>query len=122
MSSESYPPNSHSASPQQTDKIRVLIVDDHAVVRQGLRTFLELQDEATSLPIIVVGEASNGSQAVDQARLLQPDVVLLDLVMPEMDGVEATDFGSAFRAATRSPRFLSLESARTKNPPSSAPT
>lgn len=90
MSSDSYPPNPHSDSTQQTGKIRVLIVDDHAVVRQGLRTFLELQDEATSLPITVVGEASNGSQAVDQARLLQPDVVLLDLVMPEMDGVEAT--------------------------------
>ncbi len=90
MSSDSYPPNPHSNSTQQTGKIRVLIVDDHAVVRQGLRTFLELQDEATSLPITVVGEASNGSQAVDQAKLLQPDVVLLDLVMPEMDGVEAT--------------------------------
>lgn len=90
MSSDSYPPNPHSDSTQQTDNIRVLIVDDHAVVRQGLRTFLELQDEATSLPITVVGEASNGSQAVDQARLLQPDVVLLDLVMPEMDVVEAT--------------------------------
>lgn len=90
MSSDSYPPNPHSDSTQQTDNIRVLIVDDHAVVRQGLRTFLELQDEATSLPITVVGEASNGSQAVDQAKLLQPDVVLLDLVMPEMDGVEAT--------------------------------
>lgn len=90
MSSDSYPPNPHSDSTQQTGNIRVLIVDDHAVVRQGLRTFLELQDEATSLPITVVGEASNGSQAVDQAKLLQPDVVLLDLVMPEMDGVEAT--------------------------------
>ncbi len=90
MSSDSYPPNPHSDSTQQTDNIRVLIVDDHAVVRQGLRTFLELQDEATSLPITVVGEASNGSQAVDQAKLLRPDVVLLDLVMPEMDGVEAT--------------------------------
>jgi len=90
MSSDSYPPNPHSDSTPQTDNIRVLIVDDHAVVRQGLRTFLELQDEATSLPITVVGEASNGSQAVDQAKLLQPDVVLLDLVMPEMDGVEAT--------------------------------
>ena len=90
MSSDSHPPNPLPASPKQTEKIRVLIVDDHAVVRQGLRTFLDLQDDAASLPIAVVGEASNGSQAVDQARLLQPDVVLLDLVMPEMDGVEAT--------------------------------
>jgi NarL family two-component system response regulator LiaR len=82
------------------DSIRVLIVDDHAVVRQGLRTFLELQDDAPhggvspgdvpALPIEVVGEAANGVEAVDLACRLQPDVVLLDLVMPEMDGVEAT--------------------------------
>jgi DNA-binding NarL/FixJ family response regulator len=72
------------------DKIRVLIVDDHAVVRQGLRTFLELQDNPDSIPIQVVGEASNGLQAVEQARSLQPDIVLLDLVMPGMDGIAAT--------------------------------
>lgn len=70
--------------------IRVLIVDDHAMVRQGLRTFLELQDDPSALPIEVVGEAANGVEAVDLARRLQPDVVLLDLVMPEMDGIEAT--------------------------------
>jgi NarL family two-component system response regulator LiaR len=75
--------------------IRVLIVDDHAVVRQGLRTFLELQDDVSSddpsaFPIEVVGEAANGVEAVDLARRLQPDVVLLDLVMPDMDGIEAT--------------------------------
>ena len=68
----------------------MLIVDDHAVVRQGLRTFLELQDDPSALPIEVVGEAANGVEAVDLARRLQPDVVLLDLVMPEMDGIEAT--------------------------------
>jgi NarL family two-component system response regulator LiaR len=82
-------------SPQLEDKIRVLIVDDHAVVRQGLRTFLELQDDVSpsdlaALPIEVVGEAANGIQAVDLARRLQPDVVLLDLVMPGMDGIQAT--------------------------------
>lgn len=71
------------------DKIRVLIVDDHAMVRQGLRTFLELQDTST-LPIEVTGEASNGNEAVELARRTQPDVVLLDLVMPEMDGIQAT--------------------------------
>ena len=75
--------------------ISVLLVDDHAVVRQGLRTFLELQDDVSlsdpaALPIEVVGEAANGAEAVDLARRLQPDVVLLDLVMPQMDGIEAT--------------------------------
>ncbi len=72
------------------EKIRVLIVDDHAVVRQGLRTFLELQDDPSGLPIEVVGEAANGLEAVEQARRIQPDIVLLDLVMPEMDGIQAT--------------------------------
>ena len=70
--------------------IRVLIVDDHAVVRQGLRTFLELQDDPGALPIEVVGEAANGAQAVDLARREQPDVIMLDLVMPVLGGIEAT--------------------------------
>lgn len=64
--------------------IRVLIVDDHAVVREGLRTFLELQDG-----IEVVGEAGDGLQALDQAAALTPDVILMDLVMPRLDGVAA---------------------------------
>ncbi len=67
------------------DKIGVLIVDDHAVVRQGLRTLLELQED-----IEVVGEAANGLVAVEQAGQFLPDVVLMDLLMPEMDGIEAT--------------------------------
>jgi DNA-binding NarL/FixJ family response regulator len=70
--------------------IRVLIVDDHAVVRQGLRTFLELQDDPSGLPIEVVGEAADGAEAVELAGRFQPDVILLDLVMPNMDGIEAT--------------------------------
>lgn len=70
------------------EKIRVLIVDDHAMVRQGLRTFLELQD-TSALPIEVAGEAINGVEAVELARKTQPDIVLLDLVMPEMDGIQA---------------------------------
>jgi two-component system, NarL family, response regulator LiaR len=64
--------------------IRVLVVDDHAVVREGLRTFLELQDG-----IEVVGEAADGREAVDLAERVEPDVVLMDLVMPRMDGVQA---------------------------------
>jgi len=70
---------------QPNDKIKVLLVDDHAIVRQGLRTFLELQDD-----IQVVGEAENGAVAVELAQQREPDVVLMDLVMPEMDGIEAT--------------------------------
>jgi class 3 adenylate cyclase/CheY-like chemotaxis protein len=64
--------------------IRVLLVDDYEVVRRGLRGFLELLPE-----IEIVGEASNGREAVDAAYRLQPDVVLMDLVMPEMDGPTA---------------------------------
>jgi NarL family two-component system response regulator LiaR len=71
-------------------KISVLIVDDHAMVRQGLRTFLELHGDAAELPIAVVGEAANGVQAVELAHQTQPDIILLDLVMPEMDGIRAT--------------------------------
>jgi len=64
--------------------IRVAVADDHAVVRQGLRTFLELQDE-----IEVVGEAADGEEAVALVERTAPDVVLLDLVMPRVDGIEA---------------------------------
>ncbi|PWB49537.1 MAG: DNA-binding response regulator [Anaerolineales bacterium] len=70
---------------EATEKIKVLIVDDHQVVRQGLRTFLELLDD-----ISVVGEAEDGEEAVEQVRALKPDVVLMDLVMPHMDGITAT--------------------------------
>jgi NarL family two-component system response regulator LiaR len=66
------------------EAIRVLVVDDHAVVREGLRTFLELQDG-----IVVVGEAGDGEAGVSAAERLRPDVVLMDLVMPRLDGVGA---------------------------------
>ena len=65
--------------------IRVLIADDHAVVRQGLRTFLELQED-----IEVVADACDGEEAVAAALDGHPDVVLMDLVMPALDGIEAT--------------------------------
>jgi NarL family two-component system response regulator LiaR len=64
--------------------IRVLLVDDHAVVREGLRAFLELQEG-----IVVAGEAADGAAGVAAAERLAPDVVLMDLVMPGMDGVAA---------------------------------
>ena len=65
--------------------ISVLLTDDHQVVRQGIRMVLDLDPE-----LEVVGEASNGKDALHQARRLKPDVVLMDLVMPVMDGVKAT--------------------------------
>ena len=65
--------------------ISVLLTDDHRVVRQGIRMVLDLDPE-----LEVVGEASNGEEALRQARRLKPDVVLMDLIMPVMDGVKAT--------------------------------
>jgi DNA-binding NarL/FixJ family response regulator len=64
--------------------IRILIVDDHAVVREGLRAFLDLQDG-----LRVIGEAADGEAAISEAERLQPDVILMDLVMPRLDGVGA---------------------------------
>ena len=64
--------------------IAVLIVDDHSVVREGLRAFLQLQDG-----IEVAGEAGDGEDALEQALALRPDVILMDLVMPNLDGVAA---------------------------------
>lgn len=66
------------------EPIRVLLVDDHQVVRRGLRTFLDLQDD-----MVVVGEASDGAAGVARATELTPDVILMDLLMPVMDGVSA---------------------------------
>ena len=65
--------------------IRVLIVDDHSVVREGLRMFF-----ARDPDLEVVGEAADGAQAIQQARRLRPDVVVMDLLMPVLDGMAAT--------------------------------
>ncbi len=74
-----------SSLPAANEKIKVILVDDHAVVRQGLRMFIEMQADME-----VVGEGTNGLEAVELAVRLHPDVVLLDLIMPQMGGVEAT--------------------------------
>jgi DNA-binding NarL/FixJ family response regulator len=70
--------------PDDPQTIGVLLVDDHAVVRRGLRTFFDLTDD-----IRVVGEAADGAQAIAEARRLVPDVILMDLLMPNTDGLEA---------------------------------
>jgi DNA-binding NarL/FixJ family response regulator len=66
-------------------KIRVLVVDDHTIVREGIRSLLARRKD-----IEVVGEASDGSQAIAQAAALRPDVVLMDIAMPRIDGLQAT--------------------------------
>ena len=70
----------------EQDAIRVLLIDDHAIIRDGIRSLL-----ATEPDIDVVGEADNGRDGVSMAERLRPDVILMDLVMPEMDGIEATN-------------------------------
>jgi DNA-binding NarL/FixJ family response regulator len=67
------------------DKIKVLLADDHAMMRDGIRALLSVQDD-----IEIVGDASDGKQAVERTLELQPDVVLMDVAMPGMDGLEAT--------------------------------
>ena len=82
--------------------IRVVIADDHSVVRKGIRDLLSDEDD-----ISVVGEARNGHEAVDLATALQPDVVVMDIAMPELTGVEAT---RQIRAQTPNVRVLVLTS------------
>jgi len=76
--------------------IRILLVDDHAIVRQGLRSMLEGEERFQ-----IVGEAANGSDGVSLARTLKPDIVLMDVTMPEMDGIEATRLIKAELAGIR---------------------
>jgi DNA-binding NarL/FixJ family response regulator len=87
------------------DRIRVLVVDDHVVVRQGLRTFLEVQDD-----IEVVGEAGDGASAVEQAEVLRPDVILLDLIMPSVDGVDGIEAMRRLRGQGNPARVLVITS------------
>jgi len=82
--------------------IRVLIADDHSVVREGLRVFLQRDPE-----LAVVGAAADGAEAVELARQLRPDVVLMDLLMPVMDGVAAT---AAIRNALPETEVVALTS------------
>src|ERR687886_364876 len=88
--------SSGAGSQTEREAITVLIVDDHAIVRQGLRTYLDLQPD-----VKVVGEAADGKQAIEAVRNLLPDVVLMDLVMPNMDGVEATRVVTSISPSTR---------------------
>ncbi len=78
-------PSGTSREGSEAMTIRIVIADDHKVLRRGLRTFLELDPE-----MVVVGEAADGAEAVRLAHQLQPDIVLMDLLMPVMDGIEAT--------------------------------
>ena len=84
------------------DVIRVLIADDHSMVRQGLRTFLELQDG-----IEVVGEAADGAECAERAAELDPDVILLDIGLWEMDGCKVATQRRA-RAAGKQPLIVAV--------------
>ena len=82
--------------------IRILIADDHGIVRQGLRMYLQLDPT-----LEVIGEAANGKEAVELAIKLHPDIVLMDILMPVMDGLEAT---AAIRRTLRDTEVIALTS------------
>ena len=71
--------------PARATPIRILLVDDHAMVRRGMRDFLALHDD-----LEIVGEAADGAAAIEQAAAIRPDVVVMDLLMPGVDGIDAT--------------------------------
>ena len=79
-----------------SNQIRVVLADDHGVLRAGLRALLEVEPD-----IVVVGEAANGDDAVEQVRKLHPDVVVMDLTMPGLGGLDATRRISAMETATK---------------------
>ncbi len=79
-----------------SNPIRILIVDDHAIVREGLRSFIQIKPDME-----VVGEAGDGIEALEKARTLRPDVILLDIVMPRLDGIETIKQLKQQRCAAR---------------------
>lgn len=84
--SQIYPVQQQDTSASNlSSKIRLLIVDDHVLIREGIRSLLENQPD-----IDIIGEATNGSEAIQQTLSLRPDIVLMDITMPEMGGIEAT--------------------------------
>ena len=85
-----------------TEEIRILIVDDHAIVREGQRALIETEPGMT-----LVGEATNGEEAIQMARDLNPDVIFMDLFMPRVGGIEAIE---AIKAENREARILVLTS------------
>jgi DNA-binding NarL/FixJ family response regulator len=86
----------------RSKRIRVLLVDDHAMVRRGMRDFLDLHDD-----LEVVGEAADGAAAIELAATLAPDIVVMDLLMPGVDGIEAT---TRIRAANPAIEIVALTS------------
>ena len=85
------------------DSIRILIADDHAVVREGLSSLI-----STKPDMIVVGEAADGLEAVQKARVLQPDIILMDMVMPKQSGLQAIQQLKQENNAARIPCTLRL--------------
>ncbi|WP_182903981.1 response regulator transcription factor [Microbispora sp. H10830] len=77
--------NAAAASPSTNAQIKVLLADDEGLVRSGFKVLLDLEDDIT-----VVGEATNGAEAVERARAARPDVVVMDIRMPKLDGIQAT--------------------------------
>ncbi|MBB2747361.1 UNVERIFIED_ORG: DNA-binding NarL/FixJ family response regulator [Microbispora rosea subsp. rosea] len=77
--------NAADASPSTNAQIKVLLADDEGLVRSGFKVLLDLEDDIT-----VVGEATNGAEAVERARAARPDVVVMDIRMPKLDGIQAT--------------------------------
>ena len=94
--------------PPRSTPIRVLLVDDHAMVRRGMRDFLSLHDD-----LEIVGEAADGAAAVDRAAALRPDVVVMDLLMPGVDGIDAT---ARIKAADPDIEIVAITSFVEENP------